>query len=706
LLKISAAAVTAAGALLIGGATTAAAGPATAGAGDDRVQLVEVETPDRAAKQRLQALGLDLTEHGDADSLDVVLHGADDARRLRGAGFRYRVRVKDLRAQARRHREADRRFRKRHPKGSDLPSGSTGYRTLAGFEQEMRRLAQRYPSLVRPLTLPYPTHEGRLIQGIEITRRAHDLDDGKPIFLNMGAHHAREWPSAEHSLEFAYDLLTRYGRDRRVTRLVDQTRTIVIPVVNPDGFHISRSADPGDPEDDFSLFDYEMKRKNCEPDPNGPCDDNPALGRLQGVDLNRNYGGLWGGPGAAVDEFPQDTYRGAAPFSEPETQNIRWLQSTRTITNLITNHTYSNLVLRPPGTIDQGTPVDEPIMRELGATMASRNNYANIPSYGLYDTTGATEDWTYWTAGSLGYTFEIGDVGFHPPYEIAVVGEYLGREPAAGAGRGGNQAAYFDMLEATADASKHSVIEGRAPAGHKLTLAKSFTTRTHDPRWLNNFGTQLGDPFEIGDSLRYELNPKGRFEWHVNPSTRPIVAGRLGRDPQAPPQPDEPLANPPGIPAENPYVASYEEGEYESIPFTVRGMPEVDNGRLTVHIEWSDANVDWDLYVLGPDGQVVSQSASFGDADEDAVLLDPPPGEYTAIVVNYDQAGRPEAEWDDWTGEVRFRSPDPTTEGITEAWTLTCERGGALKATRQVVVDRGGRVDVGDACRTPRTRAR
>jgi hypothetical protein len=703
LLYIRFAAAMAALALLTSGAGVAGAQDASGG----QVQVVEVKTRDNAAKNRLQRLGLDLTEHGDANSVEVVLHGAEDERRLRAAGFSYRVRIADLAAQTRRDRAADATYAAETER-SDLPSGSTGYRTLDDYESELTALAQRYPSLVRPISLPYKTHEGRTVRGIEITRAAADTNDGKPIFLQMGAHHAREWPSAEHAMEFAYDLLTGYGSDARTTGLVDRTRTIVVPVVNPDGFDISRSARPGDPADDFGLFDYEMKRKNCRPDPTYPskrCEDNKDIGRLQGVDPNRNYGGLWGGPGAQVSSYG-DTYRGPAPFSEPETQNIRWLQSTRTITTLISNHTYSNLVLRPPGTVDIGTPVDDPQMKALGARFASHNGYANIPSYGLYETTGGTEDWTYWTAGSLGYTFEIGDVGFHPPYEDAVVGEYLGREPAAGAGKGGNREAYFEMLAATADTATHSVITGRAPAGSSLSLTKSFTTRTHDPRWMNDFGTSLAEPLEFGDTLKYDLRSSGgSFEWHVNPSTRPIVAGRLGRDPQAPPQANEPLPNPPGIPAENPYSASYEEGDYETIPFTVDGLPEVDNGRMTVHIEWTDPNVDWDLYVLDASGTVVSQSAAFGDADEDAVLLDPPAGEYTAVVVNYDQAGRQQDQWDDWTGEVRFRSPDPSVDGVEEAWMLTCTTAGGRESTKQVVVDRGERVGVGHACRKDKPRA-
>src|SRR3990170_8374422 len=86
------------------------------------------------------------------------------------------------------------------------------------------------------------------------------------------------------------------------------------------------------------------KRKNCrmydgQESGSGEC----ALatgpgGYGAGIDLNRNYGGFWGGPGAS-DLFADPTYRGAEAFSEPETQNIRELVSSRQVTTLITNHT-------------------------------------------------------------------------------------------------------------------------------------------------------------------------------------------------------------------------------------------------------------------------------------------------------------------------------------------------------------------------------
>ena len=117
-------------------------------------------------------------------------------------------------------------------------------------------------------------------------------------------------------------------------------------------------------------------------------------------------------------------------------QNIRELVSSRQVTSLITNHTYSNLVLRPPGVADFGFPLEEPVYKALGASLAAHNGYSNDPGFGLYDTTGSTEDWSFWSTGGLAFTFEIGADEFHPPFATGVEAEYLGLPPAAGAGSG------------------------------------------------------------------------------------------------------------------------------------------------------------------------------------------------------------------------------------------------------------------------------
>jgi hypothetical protein len=67
-------------------------------------------------------------------------------------------------------------------------------------------------------------------------------------------------------------------------------------------------------------------------------------------------------------------------------------------------------------------------------------------------------------------------------------------------------------------------------------------------------------------------------------------------------------------------------------------------------------------------------------------------------MVNYDQVQSPPDDW--FNGNVIFRSPTPQIEtGVKESWTFTCTGSdGQVKATRLVTVDRGQRVQVGNAC--------
>ena len=69
---------------------------------------------------------------------------------------------------------------------------------------------------MRPITLPDETYEGRPSRGSRSPTTPDNIRDGKPVFLQMGVHHAREWPSGEHALEWAYELINGYrsGNDR------------------------------------------------------------------------------------------------------------------------------------------------------------------------------------------------------------------------------------------------------------------------------------------------------------------------------------------------------------------------------------------------------------------------------------------------------------------------------------------------------------
>src|SRR3712207_5809723 len=362
--------------------------------------------------------------------------------------------------------------------------------------------------------MPNKTWLGRTVMGIEITTDVN-VDNGKPAFLNMGVHHAREWPSGEHAMEWAYELVNGYkSGDPRATRIVQQSRNIVVPIVNPDGFNASRGA-AGAPDEgrDETVPDQvyyglgaatggEYRRKNCRlPDNSeaGNCFTSAALAE-NGVDPNRNYGGLWGGPGASPDNLSAQDYRGPGPFSEPETRNIQWLVSRNQVVTLITNHTTAGLVLRAPGLAILGDPVDENRgYKALGDAMAMENGYFSQKSFELYDTTGTTNDWSYNSTGGFGFTFELycgapnyetgdcDDPAFHPRYQ-RVVEEWDGTNPMAdhvndpGPNKGydgkGNREAYYIAAESAINAARHSVLEGSVPPGTRLRLTKDFKTDT------------------------------------------------------------------------------------------------------------------------------------------------------------------------------------------------------------------------------------
>ena len=247
------------------------------------------------------------------------------------------------------------------------------------------------------------------------------------------------------------------------------------------------------------------------------------------------------------------------------------------------------------------------------------------------------------------------------------------------------------MLGATLDDALHSTLVGRAPAGVTLRVHKEFSTPTSPV--LQPDGTTK-EPRRYRDVLDSTyLSDGGGFRMAVNPSTRPYVDARIGREATAPVQETISLRNPAGIPAEN--QGDPLSGPNEVVPFVVEGPPDADNGRLDVRLEWDSASTDWDLYVLNEDDQVVAASAQGGTDFEQAALIDPAAGRYRAVLVNYEGGAA-----DDWeAGQVLFQSPKPSVPGRSEAWVLTCEKqGGVVASVRRVVVDRGETARLGDVC--------
>ena len=420
---------------------------------------------------------------------------------------------------------------------SHLPSGRPHiYRALQNYYDDLDGLAEQYPGHVRKIVLPKQSIEGRDIVGVEIAKDVNRDDDGRPVAAFFGLHHAREWPSGEVNMEFAIDLAENFGGDPRITALLDRVRVIVVPVVNPDGFLTSRGPTEASPSGSDPLH-----RRNCRPtnanDAGVPC---PARGIDDGVDLNRNYGAGWGGYGAS-NSPSADTYRGGGPFSEPESQAVHELSQRHQIMHVQSTHNIVGWVLRQPGFADYGalTP-DEHIMKPLGDQMGEATGYESLLGTDLYPVHGATEDWNYIAQGAMGYTIELGPSEddspggalFFGPYETHVVDQYAGGGTGGPAGKGIREA-FLLAAEQAANPLDHGVLDGSAPAGHKLRVRKDFETATVElcpETGTCNEDTDRLPAVTFPDFIETELKvpADGRFSWHVGASTRPWVAAAGG----------------------------------------------------------------------------------------------------------------------------------------------------------------------------------
>jgi hypothetical protein len=149
------------------------------------VQLVRVNVPTQADRDRLTNLGLDLTEHGGPTYVEAVLHTTAEATRLAGAGFTWTVTIPDLGLREIQNNEVNAAYAQA-TSVSPLPSGRDTYRTLADYESELRTLAAGNPALVRLFTLSQRLLEGRELLGVEISENVASTTDGKPVFLMMG----------------------------------------------------------------------------------------------------------------------------------------------------------------------------------------------------------------------------------------------------------------------------------------------------------------------------------------------------------------------------------------------------------------------------------------------------------------------------------------------------------------------------------------
>ena len=279
---------------------------------------------------------------------------------------------------------------------ADFPAGFTGYHTYAEVVADVNAVVAAHPTIASKLAIG-KSYQGRTIWAVKISDNVA-ADESEPEVLFDGGTHADEHMGVEMSLKIMHWLADGYGKDARITSIVNTREVWIIPTVNPDGA-----------EYDIGGGRFHFWRKNRQPN---------AGTTAIGTDVNRNFGYRWGGGGRTSTNPAAITYQGPSAFSTPEARNVRDFLASRVVNGrqqirtAITFHEYGRLVMWPYGYTTANIPADMTVddhnaLVLIGKRMASFNGYKPEQASDLYVTSGTTRDYEYGAYRIFAYTFEL-----------------------------------------------------------------------------------------------------------------------------------------------------------------------------------------------------------------------------------------------------------------------------------------------------------
>ncbi|MCD6595199.1 immune inhibitor A [bacterium] len=276
-----------------------------------------------------------------------------------------------------------------------------GYKTYDEIMSALDSLHALYPNIVSVKDSIAAGWDGNIFWAVKISDNVNTDEDEPEIFYDACIH-AREVIVPEVLLYYMHWLCENYGIDPLATYLVNEREMWFIPLVNPDGY-VRNEID--NPEGGG------MWRKNTrDNNDNGVFDAD-----YDGVDMNRNFGYMWGTGGSSSDPTSL-TYMGPDSFSEPEIQGYRDFVISRNFRTNLSYHSYSNYYLFPWGYTGDHC-IDHDYFMLYSDWMAERDGYTNGNGYDvIYQSSGVTFDWMYGSQGIFSISPEVGgyEDGFWP----------------------------------------------------------------------------------------------------------------------------------------------------------------------------------------------------------------------------------------------------------------------------------------------------
>lgn len=280
--------------------------------------------------------------------------------------------------------------------GDDFFKIAPKYRYYEEVVILFNKLESSYPELAKVYSIGKSV-EGRLLLVIQITQGVKDVHPERPSFKYVANMHGDESVGRELLIYLAQYLLANYGKDDRITKLVNSTEIHLMPSLNPDGFELS-------------------KEGNCDSLPN-------YVGRsnARDVDLNRNFPDQFDANKANDDEY---LFGGR----QPETAALmRWVMSKQFVLSgnlhggaIVASYPYDDTSTDKDCCIESPTP-DNAIFKHLAGVYASNHEemkkgdscpvekFKNGLTNGAYwySVKGGMQDFNYLHSNCFEVTFEL-----------------------------------------------------------------------------------------------------------------------------------------------------------------------------------------------------------------------------------------------------------------------------------------------------------
>jgi len=287
----------------------------------------------------------------------------------------------------------------------------------------------RYPELFLPDEVFGKTFQNRPIIMHCITKKQDakatfkSETETKKIALITAMTHGREPLGMTQLFYTFHKILVGYSQgDAEMVNLVDNNVVCWIPVINVDSYTetLKTYKETGE------IRGIRRNRNN-----NVMCDKS-KIDHYFGVDLNRNFDFCWNVNNKGNSKSACDyNYRGAAPFSEPETQSYKKFveDNEGKIIVAINLHTYGDLWVLPFTCDEEFTIHNTTRIRNIysdfkqNAPIEDKSTIGSTQETLNYATAGDSGDWLLGKHGIINMTPEIGPQGppgraFFPPMEV------------------------------------------------------------------------------------------------------------------------------------------------------------------------------------------------------------------------------------------------------------------------------------------------